>query len=354
LDWENASKKNTISAYQEFVEKYKKWWLDCDVNINNEIPEDPVNRALKNISCLRIEKEWNVCKKFDDSIHYNLYLNYYHRGFHLCDDEEFITWTLVHASDRIFEDSLWHGAELHQTILKYNDYIETYPNGKYLADAIDNIKLISDWISTKTENTYQAYTEFRNNNIDSKFADSAKMCLKPFEQKDWAKTQKINTYTAYSAFEKKYTDGYYYDEAEKAIVEMEFAKVKKKSPVSNWMPMKFDETTARDKEFSIIDMENGTAFPINVLLSGPESKRFTILPGDTKTFKLKNGTYTLSGSIDKAFYNPYWGTENFVGYEYSAKWIIKNQYGGYDPNFSDEYLNRNLKSILDSLKTNKK
>ncbi len=59
------------------------------------------------------------------------------------------------------------------------------------------------------------------------------------------------------------------------------------------------------------------------------AKRIYITPRKTKTIKLKNGKYTVSASVEESNIKPYWGTEDYNGYEYSSKWYIQASFGGY-------------------------
>ena len=109
-------------------------------------------------------------------------------------------------------------------------------------------------------------------------------------------------------------------------MDLEIADIKKKSPTGTMSPMEYDYSISRDTEVSTIVLENKTIYTMTVRFSGTEGKRIKIAPNKTYTLKLKNGSYSVSASIEKSDIKPYWGTQEYKGYVYSNTWYIESRY----------------------------
>ncbi len=309
--------------------------------------------VIKRRDCLKRQIEWNWVRYTTDTIEMKNYIKKYQYQTIDCDivgygfDIENDVSTFQNKLNSIRIDNHWNRINTNNNSLstvEYENFNKKYPDSKYYKIANDTInnrkkrlekikKQENDWILTKNSNDYSKYLEFNKKYPKSIHIDSCLLFLKNIEQKDWDKACKTNTVKAYENFENKFPNGYYFNEAEKKIVDIELQKIKKNNPTANWKPMditSYDRNSLR----STIIMENETGYTIKVLFSGTETKRIYIKPDEEVTLKLLNGRYTVSATIEKSDIKPYWGYENYQGYEYSSVWVIQTTFGGVSlPNF---------------------
>ncbi|MBL0325870.1 MAG: hypothetical protein IPP61_11920 [Cytophagaceae bacterium] len=378
IDWENASKTNTIVGYSQFLEKYENLNLECSIeNWNVECPNQ-TNQAKNNKYCLTHISDWKLTSRADDISHYNEFCKKYENPLYNCDGsivknieysrkkisclQEISDWRIAKLGDdstsyatylikyetkllelcaskvtsnveyakssllQIEENKMWISTKKQNSIAEFSNFISKYPNSTFSKIAMAEIENIKNWKIAKNANSHKYLSDYLITHANSQFADSAKVRLEIIEKSDWRKALKIHTYKGYSDFQKKYPNGFYYNKAEDQIVEMEIQKAKKQSPLSNWLPMEIFDSKERDKEFSSISMKNNTDYTIYIVLSGVDKKRLKIKSKENATFKVRNGQYTLSASvIGISNVKPFWGEEKFVGFEYSSTWKIQTE-----------------------------
>ncbi len=319
IDWNNIKYYDDIKHYQSYIDKYENSKIICENNIGEGIWY--IEFAKKRIYEIKLEEAWKETEKCSDLICFSCYEEF-NNGYPNS------KYSLI-AKDSIEirkERKVWQQSKYENTVNSYNNYVDIYNYGMYSSIAKRKINEIQNWDESKKTNTHSAYIKYISDFPVSDYVDSAKNILKQIEQKDWDNAKKKNSFSSYSNFQKKYPNGFYFGDAEKGIVDIEIADIKKKSPTETMLPMEYYDWMPRDAEVSTIVMENKTIYTMTVRFSGTEGKRIKIAPNKTYTLKLKNGSYSVSASIEKSDIKPYWGTQEYKGYEYSNTWYIESRF----------------------------
>jgi hypothetical protein len=128
-DWKKAQAKDTVQAYQEFLEKHPS--------------SDWTETARHNIE----EADWERAQNLNIYQTYQDFLAKYPASEH------------ADITKQKIEKFEWVKAEKTNTIEVYQEYLAKYPSGEFSQTARQNIKEI-DWESTKNINTESAYKEF--------------------------------------------------------------------------------------------------------------------------------------------------------------------------------------------------
>jgi hypothetical protein len=177
----------------------------------------------------------------------------------------------------------WKSAEVSKDISTVESYINSHPNGKYLALASQKIRTL------KKENEQTAY----NNAVS------------------------INTPYVWTKFIKDYPDRYDIEEIKKNIINAEIAEIRNSSNVSS-LPSSY-QTDNGYSENSSINITNNTGYLLTVRYSGPDVTSISIPAGGTRTVYLTSGTYQVGATAGSASCI---GTESLHG-TYSSSYTIR-------------------------------
>jgi hypothetical protein len=75
------------------------------------------------------------------------------------------------------EDNAWNNAQAQNIVLSYSEYLDKYPNGKYILDAENKISQLEDentWNNAQIQNTILSYSEYLNTYPNGKYTLEAK------------------------------------------------------------------------------------------------------------------------------------------------------------------------------------
>ena len=104
--WNQASSKNTVAAYQNFIRHY---------------PSDPrVQQARNRIGALKDEQEWSAAKSAGTVTAYQQYLQQYPDGAHAAGAQSAIT--------KLKQTAAWRSAQSAATVAAYRSFLQNFPN----------------------------------------------------------------------------------------------------------------------------------------------------------------------------------------------------------------------------------
>ncbi|SFN61388.1 hypothetical protein SAMN04487989_10226 [Bizionia echini] len=78
---------------------------------------------------------------------------------------------------------------------------------------------------------------------------------------------------------------------------------------------------SRNNSQSVMDIKNDTKYTLTLRYSGPDIKKISIPPNQTKTIHLKSGVYKVAASVSASNVRNFAGTESLYG-EYSSSYYI--------------------------------
>lgn len=203
LYWLNAKEKNSIEAYQSYINKYPSGKY--------------LTEATKNISELHYDednKNWAFAKEKNNILNYQGYLN---------------KKTIVKKYDNeakllinnILEEMWRYAVETH-TIQAYEEYIKNANSETlHIQGAKKNIEAI-EWEQTQKENSSMSYEKFLNkypNTAHSVFIKD--IIAKTDEEELWQTAQKTNKLAYYVKYAKKYPDGKFIEPVKLKIKELD-------------------------------------------------------------------------------------------------------------------------------------
>lgn len=171
--------------------------------------------------------------------------------------------------------------------------------------------------------------EYYMNNVPTKyFKDSEKKIetieLKEWntDEKAWEKAKDLNTIPYYSRYVKLYPKGKHRSEAEKLIIDLEVDEIFAGSYGS--LPSLNKEFSFGNKYKTNISITNKTNSYLQILYSGPDSKRCDLAPGCQSTITLKNGKYRVAASVTSSSVRSFAGTESLDGGDYRVEYYISS------------------------------
>ncbi|MCF8364987.1 MAG: SUMF1/EgtB/PvdO family nonheme iron enzyme [Bacteroidales bacterium] len=142
------------------------------------------------------------------------------------------------------EEKFWHECSAKNDLESMQKYLELYPDGNWVADAMQAIKLLKDknaWQNTQSENTKTAYQKYADNYPNGEFINSANQQI---EQITWDETTAENTMDAFQAYIQIYPEGAFIDEAN-AFVEAEELKIEE----ADWQAASTKNDVAAYRDF---------------------------------------------------------------------------------------------------------
>jgi outer membrane protein assembly factor BamD (BamD/ComL family) len=311
--YNTAYQQNTISSYEKYLYNFPN---------GNETNRKFANEKLK---ILKKEKEetdnWTLTKDKDDIASYEAFMKSYPNSKRTYE-----------ARTRIAELKdlqSWQLAQNQNTIESYSTYVSAYPRGKYASIAKEKIEklkeekyILPEWNKAKAKNTYQAYHDFYNKYGNSSYASLALQKMEEIEDNDWAKAKRANTITSYKKYLVNYPDGNYAEEAEEKIIDCEVASIM--SGHHGYMPP-LDRTSYGYGSTSTVEIENATNCTLTILYSGPSSKRLVIPSKQTYSITLSNGNYKVAAKVNCPNVIPFAGNEYLQGGEYSGYYYIETK-----------------------------
>lgn len=225
--WETAQSIDTISGYEEFLNKHpknkltnlartrieelhtKNDWEETkaidsiesyDIFISQHPESQFTDKARSRLENLKITMDWNESKITNTISAYEVFIEKYPKS-------EF--------TEQAYVEMHWLKAREINTANVYKAYISLHPDSKYSGQA----KFLETWIEAKNNDTISSYKEFLNVYPSSEFSDQAKSRIEVLK-KDlavWDKTKKRGTIRAYKQFISKYPQNTYVNKAKEIV-----------------------------------------------------------------------------------------------------------------------------------------
>ena len=137
----------------------------------------------------------------------------------------------------------------------------------------------------------------------------------------WRTAKRIGDILSFRRYLFLYPNGKHINEANKIIIDLEVDGI---FSGSYGMLPKMDRGISDQKSSrTTITIENRTSYVLTILYSGSESKRLTINPFNTQSITLINGNYRIAASVNATNVNPFAGSENLSGGNYSVSYYIE-------------------------------
>lgn len=325
----HAKLTNTIEEYQYFLNEYKdsktKYKDSCRINMST-----------------LYEYELHQCSTIKD---YEMFVKRYTSGLRYSGSHGFVEFAksrIIKIKDSIqcIKDSIRYvdlqkqlRKESQDPILLLQNFIVQNSESNYLNNC-----------ETLIENIYQDKLNKSSDNIDSLYAYIKKyenfIFLKKYKDKyiniaqdkmkslewstddnAWRTAKRIGDILSFRRYLFLYPNGKHINEANKIIIDLEVDGI---FSGSYGMLPKMDRGISDQKSSrTTITIENRTSYVLTILYSGSESKRLTINPFNTQSITLINGNYRIAASVNATNVNPFAGSENLSGGNYSVSYYIE-------------------------------
>jgi outer membrane protein assembly factor BamD (BamD/ComL family) len=311
--YSDAVRKNTISSYEEYIRNFPN---------GNEINIKLAKQKLETLKREKAEADnWILTKNKDQIESYEAFIKSYPNSKRNYEAQT----RIVELKDL----KSWQIAQDQNTIESYTAYINAYPIGKYTTIAKSKIEqieeekyILPEWNKAKVKNTYKAYNDFYHQYSNSSYASLALEKMKEIEDKDWEKAKHTNTIASYKKYIANYPDGNHKEAAEEKIIDCEVAAIM--SGNHSVMPS-LDRTSYGYGDYSTVEIENSTAYTLTILYSGPSSKKLVIPSHKTYSITLTNGNYKVAAKVNASNVTPFAGNERLQGGEYSGYYYIETR-----------------------------
>ena len=235
-----------------------------------------------------------------------------------------------------------------------NDYIQHYPNGRYLLEALQYIENIA-WNKANRENTQKSYEEYLTKYPNGRYANEAKAKIDKFIQEEkadnlaWDKAKKENTRNSYKEYLTKYPNGKYANEAKKRL-EKEQRKILLLLGIfvfsSIVIYFYITPKTFYDKNTGLMWQDNKDAKTVQKTWSGAKEYCANLRLDGYDDWRLPDYNELLS-IVDYTKYNPAIksGFKNIASNNYwSSSPDVSGSSNAWEVIFNDGYTNYNDKS----------
>ena len=385
-DWEEARTRNTVVAYQEYLDQHSKRsintyyarvylnWLEAQQENTIEAYErflknhphteghnllvDGKTAPVEELEALQFQARdrmaWLQAKKHSTPKAYDEYLQNYPTG-EFTEDAHELLWTKLQTRKRmqvskahtqnIIEDYgqylahhpqnpyaeeahniLWDLVKEVDNIIAYERYLDHLPQGAHAQEARDILAMLRAWPETRRLDTIPAYERFLAEYSQGQQVEQASRRLESLRQDlpDWQKAQASNTIRGYDDFLRKHPASLYAERAKGKIVDLEVAKIMAGNPGK--MPPAQNMGGAGDRKYSVVNVYNNTRYDLTILYSGPESFKAVFTPKEKSSIELMQGTYKVAATVDAANIRDYAGSQQSNGDNYEVECSIRSQY----------------------------
>jgi outer membrane protein assembly factor BamD (BamD/ComL family) len=212
-DYLQAKRKNTIEAYEAFLQKYP----------------DAKQAALAKAQLVQLETErdWQLAESTHDAARYQEYISKHPESRNSGLAEKRIK--------ELQSEAAWRKAEQQDAIGAYQNYLSTYPkspNAKAATERIEALTAKQDWVSVKARNSIEAYQGYLKKHPTSEHILEAGRRLKLLlAERDWRAAMDQNTETGWVDYIVKYP---HTPETEDAIKRLRRHKLVKPGGVISW------------------------------------------------------------------------------------------------------------------------
>ncbi|MCB0613467.1 MAG: caspase family protein [Phaeodactylibacter sp.] len=184
--WKNACTRNTIGSYDDYLDKY----------LHGRYSDEAQSR----ISELQEEEDWQRALNADDLPAFRAYVRKYTKGKHSRDAFE----KIKAIRKTLKEEDLWERAQKRNTLSAYQGYLEKYPAGRFREEAMQQIQQLG--------RAEPATKEPARETLEAPVLP---------EERQWAEVQKTDTYQAFMDYIQKYPEGKFAAQARKKASDLE-------------------------------------------------------------------------------------------------------------------------------------
>lgn len=248
-------------------------------------------------------------------------------------------------------------AREHNDAYNYLSYLDKYPNGDYIDEAIDSVMSIIkqdkahdlSYIYNCAKKihavNYNKGFELKNYVYNMTLADGSEQAWQRYlaivddeDKRDaeeqlnrinnaqwgdeghaWKTATALNTIDAYEHYIDLYPHGEHYRDAMKLYVDQSVSF--DLSRQHGTLPQ-MDQIGIGGGSRSNVSVYNNTEYQLTVLYSGNESDRLVISSHSHGTINLANGTYRISARVQSNGVQPFIGNETLQGGEYEVEYYI--------------------------------
>jgi hypothetical protein len=189
----------------------------------------------------------------------------------------------------ILEDRLWEKTNVSEELADVSEYLNQYPDGRYLAKARQREKVLKQ---KQMENEYE--------NASS-----------------------LNSSSAWKRFLENHPDCENKSEIKRKIIQAEVAEIMQGE--HGQLPS-FTPSYGSFDGSSSVSIKNDTEYTLTIRYSGPDVASIDIPEGATRTVNLASGSYTIAASVNAANVRNYAGTEALRGDYNSSFYITSSLY----------------------------
>ena len=338
--WKDATSRDDISAYEEFLHKHPR----------GELAE----LARARLEDLYAQRDWLSTRKSDDIFAYEQFLDKHPEG-------ELAEQARARLED-LYAQRDWLSTRKSDDIFAYEDFLDRHPEGELAEQARARLQELS-WINATQKNDILAYEWFLLNHPQHDSAAEARLRLeKLYTQHDWQEAMRSEEISAYEDFLLKHPHGPLADQVRSRLEAMRldlnqweealavatiqgytrFLKLHPYSPfadkargkivdleISNMLAGQHAELSPPNpigepqvRTYSVINIHNATDHNLTIRYSGPESFKVLFLPGEKASIELLQGSYKVVASVNAIGVNNYAGDEQLDGSDYEAKYYI--------------------------------
>lgn len=194
-DWQDATRKNTIPAYEQFITHH---------------PETPeAGKARQRIEDLRADQDWKALQAGGTIEGYQNFLKKHPNSKYTTQAKNRLE-PLEAARD-------WRKAQEINSIDGYKEYLAKHPKSKddaLAAKKLEELKAEADWQKIKDGGTLQEYSNYYYQHMNSKYAGEASARMSQLQaEADWKDALEKNTEDQWVRYIVKYTGTARADEA---------------------------------------------------------------------------------------------------------------------------------------------
>ena len=251
--WNLVTKTDTQEAYEKYATRYS-----AGIHIQEaQAALKEILRKIEEEKQRKIEEQeatWRSCQQSDSISDYQSYIAKYPKGRHA--QEAFSGIDRIRRKQeeiefRKKEEKLWGAFKQKGTIAAFEEYLKTYPSGRYVSDAKEEMAKIKEenlWNSvtrTDTQDAYERYAKKYSSGMHIQEARTAisDICRKTEEEKQrkleedrlWQSVKRRNTLEAHQEYASQYPSGLHIQEAQAAISEIHRKVEEKKREQETWL-----------------------------------------------------------------------------------------------------------------------
>lgn len=312
--WQNAVDVDSYRAYKDFIASY---------------PESSHHgEASKR---MRIIKEMET---FSNAIDCNCMdsLDYFLETYPASEFRDIV----VHLKENLIDSMAWVSAMNQYTTEDFENYIDAFPNGRYIDSAQQEIFHITvvqpKWDSVTSIDNLQGYQSYLDQLPDSRFAGAAKLKIDSLDEVKWQWAYARNSKWRYNKYLDTFPNGIHAEDAEAMILRLDMADlISNLSEIGELPPLESpDGVDLSYMDINYYEIENSTPYKLMLYYQSKSddffAARYYIEPKKKLEITLPDGVYSVFAQVVNASdVRSYRGQENLTGGFWSREYYIETQ-----------------------------